>query len=531
MQTRTTFRKLLMVKLVDLIARGYFPKELPPPFSTKTFADLVAKNPSLSLYSYGRSREFRLARHSLFRAGALRRQLAVPNPVSFLELAQLIASNWSEVEKQCQKSSISLSKLDTRSTDRAIVASVPFSQHSLHQASVRASSRYLLKTDVTNCYPSVYTHGISWALHTKAFAKAHRRTKSLLGNKIDKLIRDAQFGQTIGIPVGPDTSFVVAEMVLSSVDEAFCHMLKKAKLGTNGYRSYDDFEFGFASRADAESAAALLQQALSEYELQLNANKTAIVELPMPLEPAWVSEIRMFQFSENLTYWDINRFFDRAFELSTRHADANVLRYSIQRLRSIEVPPDIWPLLENYLLQCVMVEPNSLPVVIDHLHYYRNLSYPLDTAKVGTVFNRSMDIHAPLRHGTEVAWALWGCLLLHLAIDETLSPVLSAMEDSFVGLLLLHAQDKGLTKKKLSSRQWGTFFNAKSLREEMWPLAYEANIKGWIKARSDYVSNDSTFGFMKANNVSFYDINKVNTHKPSARVHFTWSDGGGSYPD
>ena len=155
---------------------------------------------------------------------------------------------------------------------------------------------------------------------------------------IDKLTRDGQFGQTMGISVGPDTSFAIAEMLLSSVDEAFCSMLKKQKLQTNGYRLYDDFEFGFASRADAESAAALLQQALSEYELQLNANKTAIVELPMPLEPTWISEIRMFQFSENLTHWDINRFFDRAFELANLHADSNVLNYAIQRLRSIDVP-------------------------------------------------------------------------------------------------------------------------------------------------------------------------------------------------
>ena len=160
-----------MVKLVDLVTRGYFPKELPPPFSTKTLGDLVSSNPSLSLYSLGGPREFRLARHSLFRAGTLRRQLAVPNPVPFIELAQSLAANWADVEKQCKKSSISLSKLDIASTDRAVVAKDPFSERPFHQASVRASSRYLLKADVTNFYPSVYTHCISWALHTKATAK------------------------------------------------------------------------------------------------------------------------------------------------------------------------------------------------------------------------------------------------------------------------------------------------------------------------------------------------------------------------
>ncbi len=520
-----------MVKLVDLVTRGYFPKELPPPFSTKTLGELVRRNPSLSLYSLGGPREFRLARHSLFRAGTLRRQLAVPNPVPFIELAQSLASNWTEVEKQCQKSSISLSKLGIASTDRAVVAKVPFSERSFHQASLRASSRYLLKADVANFYPSVYTHSISWALHTKAIAKARRRTRGLLGNKMDKLVRDGQHGQTMGIPVGPDTSFVIAEMLLSSVDEAFCSMLRKQKLETNGYRSYDDFEFGFATRADAESAAALLQQAMSEYELQLNANKTAIVELPMPLEPTWVSEIRMFRFTDNPSSWDINRYFDRAFELSTLHSDSNVLKYAIQRLRSVEVAGNVWSLLENHLLHCAMVEPSCLPAVVDHLHYYKNQGFLLNLVRVEKVLNILMKLHVPLSHGSEVAWALWGCLLFHLSIDEDISAAIIRMEDPFVSLLLLHAQDMGLTKKKIGNSQWRKYSNIKSLREEVWPLAYEANIQGWITTKSDYVSKDSTFSFLKASKVSFYDINKVNTHTPSKRVHFTWSSGGGTYPD
>ena len=521
-----------MVSVVDLVGRGYFPKELPPPFSTKTLGDLVSRNPSLSLYSLGGPREFRLARHSLFRAGSLRRQLAVPNPVPYLELAQLLAFNWTDIEKQCQKSSVSLSKLDIASTDRAVVAKIPFSERSFHQASVRASSRYLLKADVTNCYPSVYTHSISWALHTKARAKVNRRNRGLLGNAIDKLVRDGQHGQTMGIPVGPDTSFVIAEMLLSSVDEAFCSMLNKEKLNVDGHRSYDDFEFGFTRRADAESAAAFLQKAMSEYELQLNANKTAIIELPVPLEPTWVSEIRMFRFSDKTSSWDINRYFDRAFELSTLHSDANVLKYAIQRLRSIEVSSNEWTLLENHLLQCAMVEPSSLPAVVDHLHYYYDQSFPLNLSRVENVFNILMKLHSPLSHGSEIAWALWGCLLFQLSIDKDVSAALIRMEDPFVSLLLLHAQDIGLTKKRIGNSQWRRYFNIRSLREEMWPLAYEANIQGWATTQSDYVSKDPTFGYLKANKVSFYDINKVNTHTPSKRVQFTWSfGGGGTYPD
>ena len=518
-----------MASVVDLISRGYFPKELPPPFSTATFGDLLNNDPSFSFTSTPGSHEFQLAHHSLSRAGTLRRQLAVPNPVPFLELAQCLSSNWPSVEKQCRRSSISLSPPDTTSSDRAVVAGTPIGHHPIHRASLRATSRYILQTDISNCYSSIYTHAISWALHTKAKAKARRTDMKLLGNQLDRLVRNGQYGQTIGVPTGPDTSLVIAEMLLSSVDEAFCLRLAKQKLQANGFRSYDDFEFGFDSRADAESAAALLQQTLSEYELQLNASKTAIVKLAVPVESAWVSEIRMFQLRDKPSSWDINRYFDRAFELARLYPDADVLKYAIQRLRAADVSDEQWPLVEDHLLQCAMVEPSSLPAVVDHLHYYRNQGSPLNLAKIRTAFNLLMKLHAPLRHGSEVAWALWGCLLFRLSIEVPTTP-LASMEDPFVSLLLLHAQDVNLTRRKLSNTRWWGHLNIKSLQEEMWPLAYEANVKGWISSKSDYVSADPRFGPLKANNVSFYDTSKVKTLTPSKVAGFPWSSGG-DYPD
>jgi hypothetical protein len=59
---------------------------------------------------------------------------------------------------------------------------------------------YVLHTDITDCYGSIYTHSIPWAVHTKVFAKQHRST-TYVGNAIDKYIRDMSYGQTNGIPV------------------------------------------------------------------------------------------------------------------------------------------------------------------------------------------------------------------------------------------------------------------------------------------------------------------------------------------
>ena len=83
-------------ELVALLERGYFPEELPPPFSTKTFAALVES----SLTNY-RNVDKKLgnkwtdyARHNFPRFGRIRRVLGVVHPKHFFRLADLIQKNW-----------------------------------------------------------------------------------------------------------------------------------------------------------------------------------------------------------------------------------------------------------------------------------------------------------------------------------------------------------------------------------------------------------------------------------------------------
>ena len=75
--------------------------------------------------------------------------------------------------------------------------------------------------DITNCYSSVYTHTISWAIHGKDTAKSNKKNKKikLLGNIIDGLIQDMSSGQTNGIPQGSVLTDFLAEIILSYSDK------------------------------------------------------------------------------------------------------------------------------------------------------------------------------------------------------------------------------------------------------------------------------------------------------------------------
>ena len=45
--------------------------------------------------------------------------------------------------------------------------------------------------------------------------------QNLLGDKLDRLVRKGQDNQTIGIPIGPDTSRILSEIIAVGIEKKF----------------------------------------------------------------------------------------------------------------------------------------------------------------------------------------------------------------------------------------------------------------------------------------------------------------------
>ena len=56
-----------------------------------------------------------------------------------------------------------------------------------------------------------------------------------------------QDGQTMGIPIAPDASLIVSEIVLTAIDESF-----QATARIRGLRYIDDYELVFSSTSEAD---------------------------------------------------------------------------------------------------------------------------------------------------------------------------------------------------------------------------------------------------------------------------------------
>lgn len=139
--------------------------------------------------------------------------------------------------------------------------------------------RYMFITDITDCYNSIYTHSIAWALMGKDDAKAKKGKKGYIGNIIDTYIQGMQYGQTNGIPQGSVLFDFVAEMVLGYAD-----LLLSKKLATQNITKFkilryrDDYRIFSNKREELERIAFSLQSVLAELNFQLNTKKTLLTE-------------------------------------------------------------------------------------------------------------------------------------------------------------------------------------------------------------------------------------------------------------
>ena len=502
-----------MPNLNDLLSRGYFPKELPPPFSTASFAAWITNSTpagdfAKTLTTKPKIRPSKYGRYSLARGGLLRRPLAICHPVAQYLLCKEIVGNWAQILPSVQGTIISSTEPQDKSTGRAVDGRLPQSARSEEARQSRLGRRYVLQADVSRFYSSIYTHSIPWAMHSKATAKANK-TKTLLGNRLDALVRLGQDEQTIGIPIGPDTSLVIAEMIMQRCDEYLASQLP----GVRGFRFIDDFELSFMTQAEAEEAHERLEACLSEYELALNPRKTAIRELPLPLEARWATELKRAKPRNVQAHQaahqaaDLAHIFDIAFSLHAEYPGEAVLQFAISLLQYERFQGQNWGLLQKYLMLCSLPEPACFQGAIRQIIKHKNAGAVDLIPEISEIANSLIVTHSPLRHSSEVANAVYACLTLGLPIGNAAVDAISRCDDPVVALLALDCEQRNLVTKPLDKTLWSSHMNADGLYDEFWLLAYEANIKGWLPNSGgvDFVAADPNFSLLKAAGVRFYE--------------------------
>ena len=136
---------------------------------------------------------------------------------------------------------------------------------------------YLIHTDISNCYGSLYTHSVAWAIYGKDEAKKKeiRNDKQKIGNVIDKHLRAMSYGQTNGIPQGSVLMDFIAEMVLGYIDCLLTEKIEEIHIKDYYIIRYrDDYRIFTNSIKDGEKILKCMTEILIGFGMTLNPNKT-----------------------------------------------------------------------------------------------------------------------------------------------------------------------------------------------------------------------------------------------------------------
>lgn len=140
----------------------------------------------------------------------------------------------------------------------------------------------LMTLDVSKCFDSIYTHGLSWAVKDKAFTKAHVDVSSTFAQAFDQVIRHGNHNETNGIPIGPEASRIFSEILFQEIDRRAIGALGPFVFGVDyAFRRYVDDVFIFARNVDtARRVYDIYSDALISFNLHANTAKTTTIHRP-----------------------------------------------------------------------------------------------------------------------------------------------------------------------------------------------------------------------------------------------------------
>ncbi|HZF56044.1 MAG TPA: RNA-directed DNA polymerase [Polyangiaceae bacterium] len=490
-----------MTRRRTLLERGYFPKELPPHFFTEEFAafasqyanrTLIQQNPPTN--GFTECTPFELAAPS-----GTHRTLSLPHPLTFTALVDVIASNWKKIHSKASKSTISRSKpVYVKQGRRSIVPHISYRAADRDRLLIRSGYRYLLKADVSQFYPTLYSHAIGWAIDKRLRDKRYWRNQSFLGKRIDNAVVNTQGKRSQGLPIGNDVSFLLGELVLSEVD-------KSLKLGDDrALRWLDDYEIACATREDAERILSTLQASLLNFGLRANPSKTEIVQLPRPVAPPWLRAVRDV-VTEMLGSGppDLDRFFDHAYEVHNKYPDSAVFNYAFGHLFRLPNPTiPVAQRAQGAIMQAVLAEPGCAQKAVAVLTYWNLNGMILDKALLQRTTTEAIRVQANRGFSSDVAWLLFFCIQNQASLGPPAAKLLRECRDDCIALQSLHMKKAGLLPSTFKPGILREHLINPDLDGPHWLLLYEAYRQRLIQPPAVHVN--PVFAAMLSAGIKFY---------------------------
>lgn len=508
------------IDITEMLSRGYLPKELPRSFTSSHFAAFVARGTAESMPTS----DTHPTTTNLIRPGLPRRRLSIPNPEGQLMVVQEISKNWDVIMRVWAKAPILSSHpvLAARRVRRYLTTRMSMSDRPKDRIRKRIGARYAIHGDISACYHSIYTHSFAWSAVGKLQAKIERYEKDAVLASLDRAVRKAQSGQSVGIPIGPDSSLVLAELVLSAVDTSLMDRLRKSTHTPRlspvmpAIRLIDDFEYYAQTRVEAEDVLLHWQEALADFELTPNAEKTRIAELPEDVDEFAFRELRRFTIRSRTsvqTCRDIEDYFGLLWDRMSQHPKLPLASYAMGRLDNTRgiVRRLSGTSLEMYIDCCLATitwDPSAIQQFARLLFYPTILGHKIDWDRVCGTIHGLISVHARQEHGVVVSWCLEILRFFERRIDCSAATAVGRMYDN-PSLILLSdligrkmCDGVGPSRDEIANRFAGQPWS----RSSDWMIAYYLSLVGVLKPPT--AKENPMFNSLFRGRVSFFDSSR-----------------------
>lgn len=354
--------------LEKLISHGLFNDKMPPFLQSKDFfkyySDINIK------FTKNMKEPKKYILYENYRNINIPRQLAIPNPFSYILQCESLSKNWSKYishfKKLSENHNYKISRIHIRKQSKTpALFEMNYSNFNIDgnpDIDLLVGAKYKVSADISNCFPSIYTHSIAWSLITKQEAKNYKSNKyrNCWFNEIDLFTRNMKEGETHGLLIGPHTSNLLAEVILCTIDD---------KLYSEGWkfiRNIDDYTCHTTSIDNSNNFLYSLQSHLRNYGLNLNHKKTKVNKLPEETEDTWIRLISSFSIHQNnklIDYKLCKSYLNLAINLAEKENNIAIINYATKVLDKSRLTNNAKKYLTKIWFHLSIIYPYLLPIL------------------------------------------------------------------------------------------------------------------------------------------------------------------------
>lgn len=351
-----------------LLGHGMFAEKLPPIFTSEPFYDYCVKsNPNFS----DMKRQY--VYYENMRNINIPRPLGIPVPMAYQKLCKFLADNWEKIKNHFSaKTSIQLHKVSRihirKMYDKDYIFEMNYGNwrnDGSPENNLIYKKEYVVQADISKCFPSIYTHSLSWALAGKSVAKTTKNNKTLWYNQIDHLVQMNKDGETHGLLIGPHVSNLLSEIILCCVDYELVNK------GWEYIRNIDDYTCFVATEEKAKEFLVDLQTELRKYDLSLNHKKTQISKLPIAMTEQWTRKIKavtLLKHYGKVDYKNCQTYFDYAIEIAEKEkGNASVLNFAIKTLSGLPLTDNAKSYEKDIVFHLCVLYPYLVPLLEEYV--------------------------------------------------------------------------------------------------------------------------------------------------------------------